>query len=100
MKLAAGGGEIARHGFADGGSAIQKLGLTGGAPRGEKAAHDDAAIEEVAELPAASISNGMAPRRGIPGAGEEARGGVGAIEIARIGRQAVQEDQRAGGSSR
>ena len=96
MEIAGGAGEIARHGFADGDGGVEELLLAGGAPDGEQAADDDAAIEEIGEGGGLDFErHGL--RRGVPGAGEEAGGGEGAVEIAGVVGDGVQIDECADG---
>ena len=94
MEIAGGASEIARHGFAGGHGGVEELLLAGGAPNGQQAAHDDAAIEEVGEGGGCDFErHGL--RCGVPGAGEEAGARERAVEVAGVVGDGVQIDEGA-----
>lgn len=91
------GAEIAQHVAADGGGGFEEFGFASGPPDGQQAADDDAAIEEVSVGGPGKLE-GHRAGGGIPGrAGEEARGGEGAVQVDGVSGEGIQPAQRGGG---
>src|ERR1039458_8121582 len=99
MELGGRGGEIAGHGVAEHGRNGQEFGGAGGPPDGEQAADGDSAIEKVGKGGRVELK-GENAGGGVPGgAGQEAAGGEGAVEIGVVSGEGGEVDQRAGGIS-
>ena len=95
------GVEVGNHAARGGHGHVEKAIFAGDAPDRDEAAHDDAAIEEVAVVLADAGGRGMFEgerlQAVVPGVvAEERRGQTGAVENLFISRYVMKKDERAG----